>query len=59
VGEVGAAPGDDVLGRDRITLGFKGHKGAGALAPQRVGLGDDRGFHHLRVAVEGFLDLER
>ena len=34
-------------------------EGAGRLAPFLVRLGDDRRLHHLRVAVQHLLDLER
>src|SRR4029453_12628204 len=56
--EMCAAPGDELrLGDGRA--GLEQDERARRLAPFLVGLGDDRGFDHLRMAIEAFLDFER
>src|SRR6266446_5881905 len=61
MGEVGAAPGDDVIAGNGAGAGLRleRDKSARGLAPDRVGPGDDRRLHHLRMAIERILDFER
>src|SRR3982075_1546743 len=56
-GEVGAAVGDDLLGRDG-GAGLQHHEGAGRLAPFLVGLGDDGGVGDRRMLDDHALDLD-
>ena len=57
--EIGTAPRDYICDRDRTGIRLERHKGARGLAPDRIGFGDHRRLHDLRVAVERVLDLER
>ena len=57
--QIGAAPGDDVGGRNRAGIRLQCDEGAGRLAPFLVRPGDDRGFHDLRMAIQHLLDLDR
>src|SRR5262249_43912540 len=59
IGEVSAAPGDDVLGRDRTAFRSEGHEGTRRLSPHRVGSSNDRRFHNFGVAIKDLLDFER
>ncbi len=48
-----------IVGRaSRLGAGLQRDEGVRHLAPFRVGVGDDGGFHHVGVAVERFLDLQ-
>src|SRR5581483_6707707 len=52
VGEVLAAPGDDLLGGDRGSTRLERHERARRLPPARIGLGHHGGLHDRRVPVE-------
>ncbi len=54
----GAAPGDDLLGRDRCDAWLQADERAGRLAPFLVGPGHDRGFEDGGMAVQDVFHFE-
>ena len=54
-----AAPVDDLGGRHALRARLQRHERARRLAPVRIRPRDHRRLHHLRMAVQALLDLER